>query len=481
MLELRDYQVDLIDRTRIALRTFRRVAVQLPTGGGKTALSTQMLKSVASKGVGGMFTVHRQELVDQTMRTFAEFGLPYGVISAGYPEAPRELIQIASIDTLRARLRSGWRPKIAPKFIIADECHHAAAGGWAYVLQQFDTAKIVGLTATPERLDGKGLDDQFDHMECGPSTAELIRRGYLSKYRPFCPTPPDLTGAKTKMGDFVKGDIGGIMDRPSITGDAISHYLTHARGRRALAFCVSVEHSQHVVAQAKEAGIVAWHLDGNTNRGERRQAITAFRRGEIKLLSNVDLFGEGFDVPAADVSIMLRPTRSLALYLQQCGRVLRPLEGKAPAILLDHAGNIHRHGLPCDEREWSLSGREKGEAEAAEVSPKTCPKCMFTHRPGRPACPNCGFEYEKQSREVDMVDGVLREVTDLATLRSEKKARAEAEKKAAAKIRNYENAKAKTIDDLVALGTARGYKEPERWAAHFYTARIASNGRRYGQ
>lgn len=480
-MNLRDYQIDLLDRVRVALRSYDGVVAQMPTGAGKTALATQMLRTASQKGAASFFTCHRQEILDQTMRTFAEFGLPYGVISAGYSPSPRELIQIASVDTLRARLASGWRPKVEPRLMVIDECHHAAAGGWSFVLSKFPGVKKIGLTATPERLDGKGLSEQFDHMECGPSTAELIQRGYLSKYRPFCPTPPDLTGAKTKMGDFVKGDIGGIMDRPSITGDAISHYLTHARGRRALAFCVSVEHSQHVVAQFREAGIVAWHLDADTNRGERRQVVSAFRRGEIKVLSSVDLFSEGFDAPGAEVAIMLRPTRSLAMYLQMCGRVLRPLEGKAPAILLDHAGNIHRHGLPCDEREWSLSGREKGEAEAAEVSPKTCPKCMFTHRPGRPACPNCGFAYEKQSREVDMVDGVLREVTDLATLRSEKKARAEAEKKAAAKVRNYENAKAKTIDDLVALGTARGYKEPERWAAHFYTARIASNGRRYGQ
>ena len=199
------------------------------------------------------------------------------------------------------------------------------------------------------------------------------------------------------------------------------------------------------------------------------------------MLSNVDLFGEGFDVPAADVSIMLRPTRSLALYLQQCGRVLRPLEGKAPAILLDHAGNIMRHGLPCDERAWSLAGDDKEKEKKEAPDPKTCPKCMFVHRPGPPACPNCGFKYEKQSRVVDQVDGVLNEVVDLATLRKERKEKAEAEKKEATKQRNFENAKAKTIDDLVELGKVRGYADPEKWAAHYWTARAASLARRYGQ
>lgn len=493
-LELRDYQERIIVETRVALREHNSVCVQLPTGGGKTALSTKMLANVHAKGRHGFFMVHRQELVDQTMRTFAEFGLPYGVISAGYTEAPFEPIQIASVDTLRARLAKGWRPRVRPSVMVIDECHHAAAGGWSYVLNEFADAKKIGLTATPRRLDGQGLRTHFSHMVKGPSTAELIRRGYLSSYRPFIPSSPDLSSVKSRMGDYVKDQMAGAMDKPSITGDAISHYLQHARGRRALAFCVSVEHSQHVVAQFKEAGIVAWHLDGGTNRGERRAAITAFRRGEIKVLSNVDLFGEGFDVPAADVSIMLRPTRSLSLYLQQCGRVLRPLEGKAPAILLDHAGNIMRHGLPCDERDWSLDGESEGEKqEKAEAGPKQCPKCLFAHRAGPPHCPNCGFKYEKMSRQVDQVEGALREVTDIAAIRAEKAA---AHKAMMAKRKDEQlnivkdvalaarmndaallaKAKAKALADLVELGKARGYRDPVGWAAHYWSAGIGRRG-----
>lgn len=476
--DLRDYQIDLYEETRIALREHDAVCVQLPTGGGKTALSTKMLHTVAAKRRAGIFMVHRTELVDQTMRTFAEFNLPYGVISAGYSEAPHEPIQIASVDTMRARLAKGWRPAIEPSLLVIDECHHAAAGGWSFVLDSFRDAKKIGLTATPKRLDGKPLKSHFSKMVCGPSTAELIRRGYLSKYRPFIPSTPDLSRAAIRGHDFKQDDLGGIMDKPSITGDAISHYLQHARGRRALAFCVSVAHSQHVVQQFREAGVVAWHLDGGTNRGERRQAITAFKRGEIKVLSNVDLFGEGFDVPAADCSIMLRPTKSLSLYLQQCGRVLRPLEGKAPAILLDHAGNIMRHGLPCDEREWSLDGDDdsNGKAEKAEVSPKQCPKCFFTHRPGPPHCPNCGFKYEPTGREIAQVDGALEEVTDIKALKA---ARAEAHKKEMA-ARKEANRKAKSIDDLVELGKARGYRDPEGWAAHVWTAMGNARARRYG-
>lgn len=462
-LVLRDYQVKLIDDTRAALRRSKRVVAQLPTGGGKTALSTEMLKRVISKGARGMFSVHRQELIDQTMRTFAEFDLPYGVISSGFPEAPREPIQIASIDTLRARLQRNPKSIVRPDFLVVDECHHAAAGGWSFVLQHFAGCQIVGLTATPKRLDGRPLRGLFDEMVCGPSTAELIERGYLSRYRPFMPSVPDLGGVVTQMGDYNKRQLGGAMDKPAITGDAISHYLRLASGRRALAFCVSIDHSKHVVQQFREAGVVAYHLDGETNRGERREAIAAFRRGDIKVLSNVDLFGEGFDVPAAEVSIMLRPTKSLSLYLQQCGRVLRPLEGKAPAILLDHAGNIARHGLPCDEREWTLDGEVKTKKKPGEVSVKNCPRCFFVHPIGRPKCPECGFVYTKQGRDVEQKDGVLNEVVDVDERRAEQLKLA-LEKKG-------ENARARSLEDLINLGRARGYREPEKWAAHLMTAR----------
>lgn len=482
-LTLRNYQVDLIDRVRVALRSHRSVVAQLATGGGKTALATKMLRTVSEKKAPSMFVVHRQELIDQTMRTFAEFDLPYGVISAGFTPSPHALIQIASIDTLRARLMRDPSFLVRrPKFVIWDECHHIAAAGWSFVKQQFSNSQHVGLTATPERLDGKGLRDHFDHMECGPPMEWLIDNGYLSKYRAFMPSRPDLSRVHVERGDFVKGENEAAMDRPSITGDAVSHYLQHAKGRRALAFCVSVKHSRHVVEQFNQSGIVSWHLDGETNRGERREAIAAFRRGDIKVLSNVDLFGEGFDVPAAECSIMLRPTRSLSLHLQQCGRVLRPLEGKAPAILLDHAGNLARHGFPDDHREWTLDGRDKKKAEEKEVNLKRCPKCAFAHRVGPPHCPNCGFAYEKKPREVDYVEGSLGEV-DVEAMKRERKrevsdAIRNAIRSAPAEASEADRMKL-TLDALIAIGTARKYKSPERWAAYYLTARVeAAKNRR---
>lgn len=451
---LRPYQVDLIERTRVSLRTHDAVMLQLPTGGGKTALGAKMIGSAAEKGHRSFFIVHRRELIEQTHETFEKVGIPHGIIAPGEAPKPLERVQICSVDTLKHRLET----IVPPRFCLWDEAHHTAAAGWKKVKAAFK-AKHVGLSATPERLDGKGLDDTFDDMVLGPSTAWLISNGFLCDFRAFAPASPDLTGVTSRMGDYAKGEASAAMDKPTITGDAIKHYQRLARGKSAVAFCVSVEHSQHVAAEFRNAGVLAWHLDGGTPYGERREAIRAFRNGEIRVLTNVDLFGEGFDLPSLEVSILLRPTKSLSLYLQQVGRCLRPAPGKDRALILDHAGNILQHGMPDDERDWLLKGREKGKKKEAGGSPiRHCPKCFHTHRPS-PVCPECGHVYEGAPREVKRVDGDLTEV-DVVAVRQAKKREQEA---------------ARTIKELVDLGTARGYRNPTAWAAHLYTARLAAD------
>lgn len=452
---LRPYQTALIDDTRAALRSSRSVLIQLPTGGGKTCIIASMLHTVRAKGKRAIFTVHRQELLDQTIQTFREFSLPHGIIAAGYTPYLAQQIQIASIDTLRARLAAGWRIPATDLFAI-DEAHHAVSKSWSAVKSYFSQAKVIGASATPERLDGRGLNAEFDALVSGPSVAELMEMGFLAPYRAFAPSTPDMQGVHTRMGDYVKSEVADRIDRPTITGDAVAHYLRLARDRRALVFCISIEHSRHVVEKFRSSGVVAWHLDGETDKGERRQAIAAFRRGEIKVLSNVELFGEGFDVPDAEVCIMLRPTKSLAMYLQQVGRVLRPALGKT-AMILDHAGNIARHGLPDDDRAWSLEGREARNRDSDSAPPvRQCPKCYACHRPA-PVCPSCGWNYEIKAREVEHVDGSLEEI--------------DVEMQRIAHVR--EQAAAHTVEALIELGRKRGYKQPEKWAAHLWTARLA--------
>lgn len=463
--QAREYQDAIIDKVRVKLRTVKRVLVQLPTGGGKTVVGGKMIESAAGKGHSCLFTVHRRELIDQTTETFDDVGIRHGIIASGRPYQILERVQVASIDTLKHRMNKGAN-LFPPKFIMVDEAHHVGAAGWKAVLAAYPDAFVVGLSATPERLDGRGLDDVFEDIVIGPSTGWLIQQGFLSDYRAFAPGDggPDMRGVETARGDYVRAQTSALMDKPTITGDAIKHYQRLALGQSAVCFCASIEHSQHVAEQFRNAGIMAWHLDGTTPAGERSETIRAFRNGEIKVLSNVDLFGEGFDLPSLTASILLRPTKSLALYLQQVGRCLRKHPGKDRALILDHAGNIARHGLPDEEREWSLKGRDKKKKGGASLDARQCPMCFALHRPA-PICPECGHVYGTQSREIDQVDGELKEIN------------VQAERRASA----AEQAKAKSIEDLTELGRKRGYKNPDAWAAHVYTARIAAERARVGR
>lgn len=451
-MKLRPYQVDIIEQTRALMRQgVRAILIQSPTGSGKTALTAEMMRLAVGKGKRAWFNVHRRELVKQSIRAFSV--IPHGVISSNFLEAKRLPIQIASIQTLVKR----YHLYQAPDLIAWDECHHLAAGSWEKIFKAFPNAFHIGLTATPERLDGKGLKKFFTHMIEGPTVAWLIENGYLVPYKLYAPSGVNVSGVHTQMGDFVKAELTKIVDRPSITGDAIKHYRKYADGKRAVVFCVSIEHSKHVVSQFLAAGIPAEHVDGETDIEIRDSAIKRFEAGTTKILSNVELFGEGFDLPALECAILLRPTQSLGMYLQQVGRALRTHPGKTHAVILDHAGNCQRHGLPDEERQWSLDGRSFTKRPNMDGGPsvKVCPKCFAAQFAGIPKCKQCGYVYPVIGREVEQKEGDLVEV-DPEVIRRQK---------------NVEQARATSLDDLIALGRKRGFKKPEAWAHHIFQAR----------
>jgi len=453
-VQLRQYQVDIISQARELMRQgVRSVLIQSPTGSGKTLLTAKMIGTAREKGLSAWFTVHRRELIRQSILAFDKVGIPHGVVSAGWITDLRHSIQIASVQTLMRR-HNRMR---APKLIVVDECHHIAARSWAKLFAEYPNAFLIGLTATPERLDGTGLDKWFKAMVKGPSVSWLIENGFLSQYRLYAPSSISTEGIHTRMGDFVQSELCTVVDKPLITGDAIKHYRRHADGKRAVCFCVSVMHSKHVVEQFNAAGIPAAHVDGESPPEVRDDAIKKFAEGKIKILSNVELFGEGFDLPSIEAAILLRPTQSLGLYLQQVGRALRPSLGKSYAVILDHAGNCQRHGLPDDDRVWSLLGRDSSQARKGNggLSVKVCPKCFGAQFAGRPACKLCGFVFEIQAREVDQVEGDLIEV-DPATVRRQ---------------RAFEQSRANDLQSLIELGRKRGYKRAELWARHVYMAR----------
>lgn len=453
---LRGYQEELIEDARRAIRAGSRAPLLvLPTGGGKTAISAEVMGSAAKKGRKSVFIVHRRELVIQTSRTFEKVGIEHGIIAAGFSPSPSAPVQIASIQTL-ARRELPWDPDM----MVFDEAHHVASETWDQLFNRYSRALRMGVTATPMRLDGRGLGDWFDNMIEGPTTRWLIDNGFLSRYRIFAPSTPDMTGVRTRAGDWATSEVADRMDRPTITGDAIEHYRKLCNGARAIVFATNIEHSQHIVSQFQAAGYPSAHLDGKTPREIRDQTLARFAAGEIRVLSNVDLFGEGFDVPAIEAAILLRPTQSTGLYLQQIGRALRTSEGKSEALVLDHAGNALRHGLPDEVREWNLDPQIKRKRAASDAPAiKQCPECFAVHDP-EPICPHCGHEYEVQRREIQQREGELIELSEEMIRRNRKR----------------EQAKARSLEDLIALGKAKNYKNPAAWARHVYAARQ----RKYG-
>lgn len=452
MITLRQYQQKIIDDTRHAFACHKSVLIQAPTGSGKTATTAEMLRLASLKSKKSWFIVHRRELVKQSVLAFHNIGLKVGIVSSGFPESKKMPIQVCSIQTL-ARRHSRLQK---PDFIVWDECAHIAASSWSKMYQNYQSCYHVGLTATPWRMDGSGLDSFFSHMVRGPEVSWLIDNGYLSKYRLFAPSTVKTEGIHIKMGDFMKSELALAADKPSITGDVIKHYQKLCNFKRAIVFCVSIEHSKHVTAQFNANGISAEHVDGETDSGQRDGAIKRFQSGQTLVLSNVDLFGEGFDVPCIDAVILLRPTKSLALYLQQVGRGLRTFQNKNIAYILDHAGNAMCHGLPDDTREWSLKGIDKTKKQSEKSqSVRVCPSCFSAQKCGEPKCRFCGHEFEIKYRKVDQHQGELQEI-DVAQAR---------------RVRNMEQGKASTLEQLTELGKRRGYKRPHLWAAWVLRAR----------
>lgn len=453
-LILRPYQSELIARTRTLMsKGVRSVLLQAPTGSGKTALTAHMLSNAARKNKTSWFIVHRTELLEQSNIAFRKQGIFHGFVAAGFYEQPRASVHICSINTLVNRFKRLPRPDL----IVWDECHRQAAASWAKVYEHFKDAYHIGLSATPVRLDGKGLGQFYQEMVSGPSVKWLIENGYLSQYKMFAPTNLNLNGVHKRMGDYVASELEAAVDRPTITGDAIREYKKRCFGKRAIVFAVSIKHSNHIVESFRRAGIPAEHVDGETPKFERQCAMKRFATGETKIISNVALFTEGLDLPLIESAILLRPTTSLGLYLQMIGRALRPADGKEYATILDHAGNCKMHGMPDEDRTWSLDGFTKESREKnGGPSVKVCPVCFAAQFSGKPVCGFCSHVFEIKSRLVDEVEGDLEEITKVKTPEE---------------TRRDQERDAKTLDVLYRLGVSRGYKNPRQWAFHVHQAK----------
>jgi superfamily II DNA or RNA helicase len=443
-MNLRPYQQQLVTDIRLQYQLgHRKVLMVLSTGGGKTCIFSHIAQSAARKGNRVLIAVHRQELLDQACRSLP---MPHGVIAANRAMDLSAAVQVASVQTLARRLHK--LPRDFFQLVIIDEAHHSNAGTWAKVLEHFHQAHLLGVTATPIRLDGRGLGEHYQAMVEGPSAAWLTDNGYLAPARVLAPPGFDTTGLRKRMGDFdtkeAEHRIGTIM------GDCLSHYRKHLDGQTAIAFCCSVAHAEAVAALFQCNGIPAASIDGSMDAGTRRELLSDIGTGRIKVLTSCALIGEGVDVPSVGGCILLRPTASTSLHLQMIGRCLRPSPGKAAAVVLDHVGNTLRLGHHLEPREWTLEGLAKRDREKAP-SVKVCPSCFATSMSAAQVCRECGHVFAPQeARELQQVEGELVEVQRQQQRRQQ--------------------GTAQSLDDLRQLAQQRGYKRG--WAERVYQARL---------
>jgi superfamily II DNA or RNA helicase len=360
MSKLRDYQQRAIAAIYQEWRHKKyAVLLAMPTGSGKTRTFSEIAQHFASRNEQVLLLCHREELLRQSQQTLeAIAGVPVGLIQGDRPLNLDRLIQCASVQTLVRRLESGQIKLPDVSLAIVDEAHLSLAASYLTIISHLPRALVLGVTATPCRLDGRGFDELYDTLVLGPEVAKLIERGYLADYDILTPEsfiPTDDQSIRITGGDFNLGDLAERIDRRYVAGKAVEAYMQHARGKRCVVFAINIEHSKAIAERYQAEGITAEHIDGDTVTKERQAILARFRSGETRVLSNVNLFTEGFDLPEIEVVQLCRPTQSVALHLQMVGRGLRPKRGQK-ALILDHAGNCLRLGGPRARRGWTLQG-----------------------------------------------------------------------------------------------------------------------------
>ena len=429
---LRPYQTNLINDTRKSFHTHSKPLVVLPCGAGKTVCFADMAHRHIDKHKGYVwFLVHRRELVKQTKDTFDEFGIS------------KDNVFIGMVQTV-TRNPSKYKK---PTLIIFDEAHHAKAKSWYNIIDYFEGVPMIGLTATPVRRDGQALGDIFDTLIEGVSSEWLIDNGWLAQYDYYAPKT-DVLEYKMRGVEFDMNDVTAQLMKSKIYGK-VEEYID--KSRKTIIYCPSVQFSK---ALCERTGAV--HFDGNTPKNERDRIIEDFKQGRIRVLSNVDLIGEGLDVPDCDTVILLRPTMSLSLYIQQSMRCLRPASNKR-AVIYDLVGNCYRHGLPTDKREWSLKGKMSVRNKSGEpdIIVRRCNKCQLVYGGTQAICPYCGHDNGKTAREIEQ----------------ERTAELEKIEKLEKKKRRQEIGMARTYEELYAIALKRGYKSPSWWAKKILKSR----------
>ncbi len=403
-MQLRPYQSDLIQRAREAFVRIKipdrkpRLMLQSGCGSGKTFIAANMAKNCFDKGGSSVFVVHRDFLLEQTSLTYDALGLDHSFLAAGRELDTTARTHIGMVGSMKSRMGL-IKP---PTLCFIDEGHHGSAKTWFDLIQSWPQTTFLFLSATPHRSDKIGLDQLCDDLICGPSNAELIKLCALSDYHYFTPSKPDLSGVHIHMGEYVTAEIDEEMNKAKIVGSIVGSYQKHAPGTRAVYFATSVNTSKRYADAFNDVDIPAIHLDSDSSASERKQAAIDMAMGKLQVITNVGLFGEGFDLAAhagMPVTIetvgLCRPTKSLPLLIQQQMRCMRAKD--YPGIILDHAGCYEEHDfLPDDDVEWSLKGAKRNELQGTFQ----CTGCGATLRRGSSLCSYCGEDNSRVIAEV---------------------------------------------------------------------------------
>lgn len=391
----------------------KSVLAVAPTGAGKTSLGAHLINEAAQAGDQVFFLAHRKELITQCSKRLDDQGINHGIIKAGNKRVNTLPVQVASVQTLINRVRPKEGALLQREYradlIIIDEAHRAGADSYKEILKFFPAARVLGLTATPYRGDGKGLADLFQTIVKVSNPPELTALGYLVPARVFTtPLLPNFDRIKTKMGEFDKTAVDKAMDQEDLVGDIYSNWKRLASDRQTIIFACSIKHAAHILAVFEAAGESICYVDAETSEEDRDARLGAYEAGKIQIVVNVGILTEGYDAPATACVVLARPTKSLALYIQMGGRGLRTLPGedgdnlpmdqwhtrkKKDCIIIDHGGNTMRHGFIAEDRDFDLDGEIKN----VPVRKTTCFACKFVHT--AKACPECGHVNKKTKKE----------------------------------------------------------------------------------
>lgn len=393
----------------------RCILMVAPTGAGKTVIAGAIVKSYVENGKRVLFFSHRREITKQTSAKLHAVDIDHGIIQAGFPLRLHEPVQVASVQTLTARAIRGSAIELPhADLVIIDEAHHTPAETYRKIVEKYPTARILGLSATPVRKDGRGLGDIFEAIiEC-PQVDELVRGKWLVPTKVYAPTERiDLSGIRTQAGDYVENQLAERMDTQKLVGDIVTHWHRFGVHRQTVIFASGVAHSIHLRDEFRKAGIEAEHIDVDTPNDKRDEILKQLANGKTKLVTNAMVLTEGWDCPEVSCLVLARPTKSMGLYCQMCGRGLRPSAGKADLIVLDHAGAVFEHGFIDEPVLWTLDKSRRA------INPKhaarrdsyfnrlcDCPKCGALRTAGE-ACRSCGYLPQRGARDVEVIEGEL--------------------------------------------------------------------------